>query len=56
MNPRVLLAFLAFSLAHVFAATTEPPQVEQWGRFELNFTGPASGNPFIEVELSARFT
>lgn len=56
MNPRVLLAFLAFSLAHVLVVAAEPPQVEQWGRFELNLTGPASGNPFLEVELNARFT
>ncbi len=56
MNPRVLLAFLAFRLAPVFVVAAEPPQVEQWGRFELNLTGPASGNPFLEVELNARFT
>ncbi len=56
MNPRVLLPFLAFSLAHVFALAAEPPQVELWDRFELNLTGPSSGNPFLEVELNARFT
>jgi len=58
MNPRVLLPFLAFSLAHVFTLAAEPPQpqVELWDRFELNLTGPSSGNPFLEVELNARFT
>jgi hypothetical protein len=58
MNPHVLLLFLAFGLAPVFALAAEPPQpqVEQWDRFELNLTGPSSGNPFLEVELNARFT
>jgi hypothetical protein len=58
MNPRVLLPFLAFSLAHVITLAAEPPQpqVELWDRFELNLTGPSSGNPFLEVELNARFT
>jgi hypothetical protein len=30
--------------------------VEQWGIFEITRNGPASGNPFVDVELSARFT
>jgi Domain of unknown function (DUF5060)/Protein of unknown function (DUF4038)/Domain of unknown function (DUF5605) len=29
--------------------------VEQWGIFELELTGPATGNPFQEVEFGARF-
>jgi hypothetical protein len=29
---------------------------EQWGVFELSLTGPADGNPFVDVEVSARFT
>ena len=30
--------------------------VEQWGIFEVALPGPSAGNPFIEVELSARFS
>jgi hypothetical protein len=30
--------------------------VEQWGIFEASFEGPSTGNPFTDVELSARFT
>jgi hypothetical protein len=30
--------------------------VEQWGLYELTLNGPASGNPFTEVDFSARFT
>lgn len=32
------------------------PDVEQWSICELELTGPATGNPFQEVELGARFT
>ncbi|HEY0956696.1 MAG TPA: DUF5060 domain-containing protein [Roseateles sp.] len=30
--------------------------VEQWGVFEVELKGPADGNPFIDVQLSARFS
>jgi hypothetical protein len=33
----------------------ETPQVAQYDRFELTLAGPAEGNPFVEVELGARF-
>jgi Domain of unknown function (DUF5060)/Domain of unknown function (DUF5605)/Protein of unknown function (DUF4038) len=29
--------------------------VERWGVFELALTGPASGNPFLDVHLGAQF-
>src|SRR5882724_3521203 len=50
MLPRIFLGLLLSALATA-AATTE-----QWGIFELSLPGPTSGNPFTEVELSARFT
>jgi hypothetical protein len=33
-----------------------PPQAEQWGIFEIELKGPASGNPFIDIQLTAEFT
>ena len=30
--------------------------VEQWDVYEVALTGPSAGNPFLEVNLSARFT
>lgn len=30
-------------------------EVDRWGRFELSLSGPAGGNPFRDVRLSARF-
>lgn len=32
-----------------------PKQVERWGIFELQLTGPSDGNPFMDVQLSAQF-
>jgi hypothetical protein len=32
------------------------PPVEQWGIFELRLDGPSAGNPFTEVDLTARFS
>lgn len=31
-------------------------KVEKWGMFELSLEGPSDGNPFLDVEISARFT
>ena len=50
MLPRILLGLLLTALAAAAAMT------EQWGIFELTLPGPSAGNPFTEVELSARFT
>jgi hypothetical protein len=36
--------------------TTNGAEIEQWGIFELTLQGGAEGNPFLEVELSARFS
>ncbi|MDO8835704.1 MAG: DUF5060 domain-containing protein, partial [Vicinamibacterales bacterium] len=58
----ILLSALAACALPVRAETVRgapaPAQaaVEQWGVFELTLKGPADGNPFTEVELSARFT
>ena len=29
--------------------------VERWGVYELTLTGPKTGNPFVDVELTAEF-
>lgn len=48
------VALSLFSLLH--AAPPNETTVERWGVFELTLTGPAEGNPFVDVELSATFT
>ena len=37
-------------------AQAAPQHAEQWGVFEIELAGPADGNPFIDVQLSARFS
>ena len=32
------------------------PAAEQWGVYEAEFSGPACDAPYLEVQLSARFT
>ncbi|MCP5112920.1 MAG: DUF5060 domain-containing protein [bacterium] len=44
------------SLVFILAAPGLAVDVERWGVFEAEFRGPAGGNPFVEVELSAVFT
>lgn len=38
------------------AAAQSGISVERWGLYEASFQGPESGNPFQEVQLTARFT
>lgn len=35
--------------------TDQPTAVERWGLHEITLTGPSSGNPFLDVELTATF-
>ena len=30
--------------------------IAKWDMFEVRFAGPETGNPFVDVELSAKFT
>lgn len=50
--PRRLLCLLSFVLCLIAPARA----VEKWDVFEVTLAGPADGNPFVDVELSARFT
>jgi hypothetical protein len=48
---------LAIALATpAAAAPTSQPAVHQWDVFETAVHGPSDGNPFVDVQLSARFT
>jgi hypothetical protein len=46
------LAALLLNASALFAADT----VEQWGVYEIALKGPMSGNPFLDVKLSATFS
>src|SRR5947207_1221367 len=58
--PRRVLSLIILGICVMGAATTRASQspitVERWDLLELTFQGPANGNPFTEVELSAQFT
>jgi hypothetical protein len=65
MHRRELMKFGAASVAAalqpaVTRAFAEAPaadvDVEQWGMFEVSLRGPAAGNPYKDVTLSAVFT
>ncbi len=47
--------FLTLSSTAALAASAATATVERWGTFEVDLAGPATGNPFLDVELSATF-
>ncbi len=49
---RGLLVMLVLAIS----APVQAAGVEQWGLFEVALKGPAEGNPFVDVELSATFS
>ena len=59
MRTRLLAAWLSLVVFTCWPsgsrADTTPPAVEQWGTYEITLKGPADGNPFVEVRLSAVF-
>jgi hypothetical protein len=56
MQPVITSAFVLLLTQSATPAATTRPSVERWGIFETALPGPASGNPFTDVQLSARFT
>ena len=49
-------AILLLAAAKASAQTSQPAPVEQWGLFEQRLDGPRDGNPFVDAQLSAKFT
>src|SRR5262245_36104796 len=37
-------------------ATIENTMIEQWGMFELSLQAKSQGNPYLEVDFSAKFS
>lgn len=57
MKMRIAKFFTIIALSSLSIATRAAEKtVEQWGVFEVALHGPASGNPFVDVPLSAKFT
>ena len=53
-NQSLRSVFIALAILLFFPVVA--PAVEQWGIFELALKGPADGNPFTDVKVSAQFT
>lgn len=54
----ILVPFLLVSTAvssQAISGQTDEDQVERWGLYEIELQGPAVGNPFMDVVLSAEF-
>jgi len=50
-------AAIATGIRPAIASTAAPSSsIEQWGLFEITLPGPSTGNPFKDVNLTARFT
>src|SRR5947209_7343928 len=56
LRRRLFWAICALLGAALLAAAARGVDVEQYGVFEIKLDGPAAGNPFTEVKLSATFT
>src|ERR1035441_1563109 len=46
----------SLSLAFVLPLCAAQTDIEQWGVFEIALHGPTNGNPFLDMNFSARFT
>src|ERR1017187_4532186 len=55
LTRRTVLASALAPLTAQLAAQTTARDIERWGMFELRLTGPAEGNPFLDVQFSAEF-
>ena len=53
-NKAISLIFIAAFLSGCNQQKGEN-QIEQWGVYETKLSGPSSGNPYMEIELSAVF-
>src|ERR1039457_2641425 len=50
------LGSFALLLALAGPAGARERSVEQWGVFDVSLSGSTNGNPFVDVQLSARFS
>ena len=50
------ICLLAALCCITHAAISQVKTVEKWGRFEISLQGPATGNPFTNIWLTAEFT
>lgn len=49
------LLILIFLSSNLLAVQDSNRKIEKWGFYELSLSGPAAGDPFIEIAFSAVF-
>ena len=54
LSPGIAAAALALLMSVLAAVAAQA--VEQWGHAEVTLRGPSGGNPYLDVQLTARFT
>ena len=56
-QPRYILPIVVFAVAASLANAQklEISMIERWGIYEVTLNGPDTGNPFAEVEVTAKF-
>lgn len=54
--PKMVLWICLYGLSMSLSAQTAGEQVELWKVFEVSLQGPAGGNPFTDITLTAEFT
>ncbi len=52
----IAVAIMFYGCESLPVTTAQIPQAEQWGVFEVTLKGPSTGNPYMDVELSAVFS
>ncbi len=55
MKSKIFTAILFFILSFECYGQNIQLKIEQWSVFQLDLSGPSSGNPYMEVDLSAIF-
>jgi len=50
------ISAVVWVLSPLRSAAVAVPDIEQWGIYETSMHGPTNGNPFLDVQLSARFS
>ncbi|MEO6230545.1 MAG: DUF5060 domain-containing protein [Ferruginibacter sp.] len=53
---KILLFLLMWMGSSYLRGQSKLPSIEIWDRYEVTLDGPSSGNPFVDVQLSATFT
>lgn len=55
-SPGIWFTVFGLAFAPLQSSAVAVPDIEQWGIYETSMSGPTNGNPFVDVQLTARFS